>query len=98
MYHDVLFILILLFANLRTDSYSLLVKSQNGNQLQVRLRQNILMYQTQYLIALTLTTLWTNSADDKLVIIFLFFPENTGFDILCKLSPLETICIKCQIL
>ena len=28
---------------------------------------------------------------------FLFFPE-IGFDISCKLSPKETICMKCQIL
>ena len=35
------------------------------------------------------------SADDKLVIFFLFFPK-TGFDISCKLSPMETICMKCQ--
>ena len=30
--------------------------------------------------------------------IFLFFPQKTGFDISCKLSPEETICIKCRIL
>ena len=30
-------------------------------------------------------------------IFFLFFPEK-GFDILYKLTPLETICMKCQIL
>ena len=29
---------------------------------------------------------------------FVFFSRNTGFDISCKLSPLETICMKCQIL
>ena len=29
---------------------------------------------------------------------FSFFPMITGFDISCKLSPLETICMKCQIL
>ena len=28
--------------------------------------------------------------------IFLIFPRKTGFDIACKLSPLETICMKCQ--
>ena len=44
---------------------------------------------------LTLTTLWADSADDKLMIIFLFF-KKTGYDISCKLSPVETICIKCQ--
>ena len=39
--------------------------------------------------------LLANSADDKLVIFFLFFPENS-FDISCKLSSLETICMKYQ--
>ena len=46
---------------------------------------------------LTFTTLWANSADDKLVIFFLFC-QKTGFYISCKLSPMETICIKCLIL
>ena len=27
----------------------------------------------------------------------LIFSQKTGFDISCKLSPLETICMKCQI-
>ena len=36
-----------------------------------------------------------NSADKIFKIFFLFFPE-TGFDISCKLSPQETICMKCQ--
>ena len=44
---------------------------------------------------LNFTTLWANSADDKLIIFFLFLPE-IGFDISCKLSPLEIICKKCQ--
>ena len=62
----------------------------------------------------TFTTLWANSADDKLLIIFLFFQENirhfmqtvyiwyfpqkTGFDLSCKLSSLEKICMKSQVL
>ena len=29
---------------------------------------------------------------------FSYFPQETGFDISCKLSPLETICMKCQTL
>ena len=29
---------------------------------------------------------------------FSYFSQKTGFDILCKLSPLLTICLKCQIL
>ena len=39
--------------------------------------------------ALTITTLWVNSADDKLMIFFYLFIiyQKTGFDISCKLSP-----------
>ena len=67
---------------------------------------------------LNFTTLWANSAGDKMVIccfffffFFVFFPRKqdltfdanclhgkTGFDISCKLCPIETICVKCQIL
>ena len=52
---------------------------------------------------LNLTTLWANSVDDKLVIVFLFFPENRIWHLMqivsnCKLSPLETIFKKFQIL
>ena len=32
------------------------------------------------------------------IFFFLFFMQETEVDISCKLSPLETICIKCQIL
>ena len=39
-------------------------------------------------------SLLAHSADDKLIV-FLFF-QKTGFDISCKVSPLETICMKCQ--
>ena len=46
---------------------------------------------------LTLSTLWANSADNKLVIFFLIFYWKIGFDISCKLSPKEAICMKCQI-
>ena len=46
---------------------------------------------------LTFTTLLVNLADDKLVMFFLFCPQKTGFDISCKLFPLETICMKWQI-
>ena len=43
-------------------------------------------------------TLWANSEDNKLGIYFSYFAQKTGFDISYKLSPLETVCIKCQIL
>ena len=29
---------------------------------------------------------------------FSYLSQKTGFDISCKLSPMETICMKCQIL
>ena len=35
---------------------------------------------------LTFTTLWAFSADDKMMLFFLF-SQKTGFDISCKLSP-----------
>ena len=50
----------------------------------------------QILLRLTFTTLLANSADDKLVIFFLLIYQKTDFDISCKLSPLETICMKYQ--
>ena len=47
--------------------------------------------------ALTCTTLWANSAensaDGKLTIFLLIFSRK-GLDILCKLCPMETICMK----
>ena len=49
---------------------------------------------------LTLTTLWANSADNKLMIFLLFFPENRIWHFLqiVSITPLEAICMKCQIL
>ena len=45
----------------------------------------------------TFTNLKANSEDDKLMT-FSYFSQKTGFDLSCKLSPLETICMKGQIL
>ena len=36
-----------------------------------------------------------NSAENVLLLLF-YFSQKTGFDISCKLSPNETICMKCQ--
>ena len=47
---------------------------------------------------LTFTALWANSADDKLMIFFLFFTIKQVLTFVCKLSPMETICMKCQTL
>ena len=38
---------------------------------------------------LTCSALWENSTDDKLMIFFFsYFPQETGFDISCKLPPI----------
>ena len=42
-------------------------------------------------MSLTFTTLWANSADDKLIIFLSYFSQKTGFDSSRKLSPKETI-------
>ena len=44
---------------------------------------------------LTFGTLWENSAGNALMIVFLFW-QKTGVDISWKLSPEETIFMKCQ--
>ena len=46
---------------------------------------------------LTFTTLWAFSADDKMMLFFLFFPENRIWHFM-QIVSLETICMKCQIL
>ena len=53
-----------------------------------------------WVTSLTLKTLVNFSADDilKYLVVVFFFFQKTGFDISCRLSPLETICMKCQIL
>ena len=43
-------------------------------------------------------TLWANSVVDKFVAFFSNLLNKTRFNILSKLSPLETICMKCQTL
>ena len=48
-------------------------------------------------ITLTLSTLWAHSTEDELMIFFVFF-QKIRFDISCKLSPQEAICMKCRIL
>ena len=40
---------------------------------------------------LTITTLWANSADDRLMTFFLYFSQKTGFDISCKSSPIDSL-------
>ena len=55
---------------------------------------------------LTVTTFLTNSADDKLVILFLIFSENRIWHFMqnvsdfpqntCKMCPLETVCMKSE--
>ena len=58
--------------------------------------KSITVYNTQtlarssYVTFLTFTTLWANSADNKMIIFSLFFPENR-FDYFMQLSPKEAI-------
>ena len=47
------------------------------------------------ILKLTFTTLWAFSAENKLMIFFLFFPENRIWHFM---QIKETICMKCQIL
>ena len=49
-----------------------------------------LFWATEYFLLLIFTILWANSAEDKLMISFLFlfiFFQNIGFDLSSKLSP-----------
>ena len=45
--------------------------------------------------ALTFTTLWVNSADDKLIISLLFLSDNRFWHF-TQMSPMKTVCKKCQ--
>ena len=49
-------------------------------------------------LALTLSTLGKIFSRLLTEIFYLIFSQKTDFDISCKLSPIETICTKCQIL
>ena len=42
--------------------------------------------------------LWVNFSADDILKYFSYFSQKTGYDISCKLSPKETICMKCRIL
>ena len=53
---------------------------------------------TNVVFPLTLSTLGKNFSRRHTEIFFLFFWQLTGFVISCKLSPMEPICMKCQIL
>ena len=44
------------------------------------------------------TALWVKFSADDIWNIFSYFYQKTCFDISCKLSPMETICMKWQIL
>ena len=42
--------------------------------------------------------LWVKFSADDILKYFSYFSQKTGFDISCKLSPYETICMKCSTL
>ena len=46
---------------------------------------------------LSFTALWVNSADDKMMIVFLFLPENM-IQYFMQILSYGDICMKCQIL
>ena len=48
-----------------------------------------------FLLFFSLYYLWAHLVGDTLMI-FPYFPQKIGFDISCILSPLETVCMKCQ--
>ena len=43
----------------------------------------------------TFPTLWCTTAENNLMMFFLF-SQKMGFDMSCKLSPKETICMTCK--
>ena len=79
----------------------LLKRKQNQQQIQsLRVTQTI---PKSAELVLTLSTLGKISSRQHFeiyihVYIFFYFSQKTGFDISCKLSPMETICMKCLIL
>ena len=40
---------------------------------------------------LTFTTVWANSADDKLIVFFSSFSQKMGFDISCSISTADNL-------
>ena len=52
----------------------------------------------QKFLCLMLSMLGKNFSRQQSEIFFLIFQKKMGFDISCKLSPQETICMKCQCL
>ena len=42
--------------------------------------------------------LWVKISADDILKYFYYLSQKTSFDMSCKLSPMETICMKCQIL
>ena len=41
---------------------------------------------------------WIKFSAEEILKYFLYISQKTGFDISCKLSPVETFCMKCPIL
>ena len=55
----------------------------------------------EYITTKAVLTFWrlacrVKISADYILKYFSYFPQKTGFDISCKLSPKETICMKCQ--
>ena len=51
-----------------------------------------------YHVIFSMLNTLVKSTTDNILKHFSYFSQKTGFDSSCKLSPMETICMKCQIL
>ena len=60
-------------------------------------KQHLFFFCFVFLLVLIFISLCPKSAIDKLIF-FSYISQKRGFDFSCKLSPLEAICMKCQIL
>ena len=62
--------------------------------------QNIILFHNKWngiiMIVFSCLVLWVKFSADAIQKYFSYFSQKTGFDISCKLSTIETICMKCQ--
>ena len=86
------------YITVKHESYN--TKKKKGNILQknVALAPSHLEILQSNCFTLTRSVVDKNFSRPHTEIVFLFFPRKVWFDISCKLSPQETICMKCQIL
>ena len=49
-------------------------------------------------VSVSRLALWVKFSAEDILKHFSYCSQKTGFDISCKLSPMETVCMQCQIL